>query len=284
MIGKNNFAGKQLVKRAAQAVDIRANIDPMTIGDLLRGHVIGRTHDLPDAGRVAFCNQRALQSGQAQIEQFDQAVAGEHEIRGLDVAMHEPLLVNRLQAPRGLANHRAGRGDGQRPVAADDFLQVHAVDIFRDQEPRAADLPRIVGLDDVGMIDPPGRLHFAFEAAYQPGIAADPLGERLDGHQLVEPGVQRLVDGPHAAFPQLFQKPVLAQLGTLGKPAGRRLIQNIGSHQRQAGFALGTIPGRGFPGDTRQKRNLQAAGGTLPDMRGDAIRLRVRQVLAEKRR
>ncbi len=104
IIGEHDFTGQQLVKRAAHAVDVSADIDAMAVGDLLRGHVIGRAHDLADAGHVAPLGRLAVQSGQAQVEQLDHAVAGEHEIRGLDVAMVEnalpplgsPALVVRL--------------------------------------------------------------------------------------------------------------------------------------------------------------------------------------------
>jgi len=46
-----------------------------------------------------------------------------NQVRGLDVAMNESSLVDRLQAQRGLADDLASVGGGKRAVAAYDFAQ-----------------------------------------------------------------------------------------------------------------------------------------------------------------
>ena len=45
-------AGQEFVERAAQAVDVGADIDGVAVGGLLRGHVIGRAHGLAGAGHL----------------------------------------------------------------------------------------------------------------------------------------------------------------------------------------------------------------------------------------
>ena len=49
--------------------------------------------------------------GQAEVQHLDLAVGGQHEVRRLDVAMDQPVLVDGLQADGRLAGKFGGVGD-----------------------------------------------------------------------------------------------------------------------------------------------------------------------------
>ena len=79
---------------------------------LLRGHVGGRADDQAGRGELRV----ALERGDAEVGQLGRAVAGDHDVARLDVAMDDPGLVGRLQRAGDLGadlGHPPGR---QRPV------------------------------------------------------------------------------------------------------------------------------------------------------------------------
>ena len=96
--------GQDFVEHDADAVPIARRRDREP-GRLLRGHVRQRADDLPVQAPV---QARTLQvRSQPEIEQDDTALAGHQDVRGLDVPMQLPGLVERIDAlgqlPEGIA-------------------------------------------------------------------------------------------------------------------------------------------------------------------------------------
>ena len=76
-----------------------------------------------------------------------------------------------------------------------------AVDVLHDDEvaPRARIAPRVVDLDDVGVLEAGGRLRLAAEARDEGLVLGQVLGQQLDGHPPLEHLVHREVDRRHPA-------------------------------------------------------------------------------------
>ena len=55
-------AAEELVERAAQAVEVGADIDRAAVGGLLRGHVVGRAHRLARAGHFLAGSRTSAQT------------------------------------------------------------------------------------------------------------------------------------------------------------------------------------------------------------------------------
>ena len=133
------------------------------------------------------------------------AGAGERQqdVRGLDVAVHEPRGVRGIE-PRGDLRDDRRRARRLEPAgAAHERVQVGAVDVAHDEVQPAVLLPGAVDRDDVRVVDR-GR---------HPDLAAEALGEVAVGDPLrarrpsARRGAQarssrRPVDDAHAAAPR----------------------------------------------------------------------------------
>ena len=151
-------AGQEVVERAAQAVDVGADVGLAGVADLLRGDVVGR------AEHLALVRQRRRRPGpspahlgQAEVEHLDHRpvpLAGEHQVARLDVAVDHAVLVGVLQAQRRLVDEVAGMGHRQRPARLDQLGQVvgpRRTPWRRRGSRRHAD--GRVGGDDVGVME-----------------------------------------------------------------------------------------------------------------------------------
>jgi hypothetical protein len=153
--GERHPAGEEEVEGAAQAVQVGAG------GAAVAAHAALGGHEVHRAAQLAVAAGRA---GQAEVEQLDHrpglgALAGQHEVGGLHVAMHQPAVVQVGQRQRRLAGHLARQGDRQRPRLADQPPQVRAIDVLQHQHQPAAQPGRVVGGDDVRVVEPAARLH-----------------------------------------------------------------------------------------------------------------------------
>ena len=149
---KRRHARQEIIQRAAQPVDVRADVDGDLAAGLLRGHIIGRADHLTPTRQPPARRQRILEAGQAHVQDLDRAVVRKHHIGGLDVAMHEPLPVRVLQSQGRLPGDLAGIGRRQPSATPNQGRQVPAFHIFHHQEAEAGILPRVGGVDQVGMV------------------------------------------------------------------------------------------------------------------------------------
>jgi hypothetical protein len=99
--GERRLAAQHLVEDAGEAVQVAASIDVLVSRRLLGAHVRRRA-DGHARLRDAVASRRAERPGDAEIR--DHRVAAlEHDVLGLDVAMHHPACVGTAQCIRDLA-------------------------------------------------------------------------------------------------------------------------------------------------------------------------------------
>ena len=161
---EEGLAGQQLVERAAQAVDVRADVHGGLFRDLLRGHVVDGAQGLPGRRQLFAREMGQIRPRQPQVEDLHLAGAGQHQVRRLDVAMHEVVLVGALEAKRCLADDLAGVSHPQRTAAPHHLVQVQPIEQFHDEEPGSGNFAGVVGMDDIGMLHRADGLHFPLEA------------------------------------------------------------------------------------------------------------------------
>src|SRR5204863_2282453 len=97
---KLRLAGQQEIKRGAEAVDIRANIDAVAVDGLFGSEIIGRAQDI----LIVFLGKNVFlvvkEAGQPHVEQLHGAVSVDEDITGLDIAVHQASSVGVLQPQR----------------------------------------------------------------------------------------------------------------------------------------------------------------------------------------
>ena len=197
---------QQLVEHGAQREHVRAR-RRLLAADLLGRHVVGRAHDHARAGHVG---RRHL--GQAEVHDLDLAAALDVDVRGLQVAVDDVLRVGEGEAVADLLHEPELLLERQGRVAADEVLEVVALQELHRHVDLALVFAEVEDGDDVGVVEPRGRLGLAVEALPQLFVGADRRRHRLDGDVAAEDGVVGLEDLAHGALADLADDLVLTQL------------------------------------------------------------------------
>jgi hypothetical protein len=153
------------------------------------------------------------------------AALGDHEVVGLDVPVDDALDRRCLEPLGGEDRDLDGLQLAEDADLRVELAHVAAPDVLHGDVVEAVHVPRVVDLDDVGVVQLGGGARLHEEALDEGGVALDEvLGEQLDGGLALEGGVEGPVDRSHAAFAQLLLEPVGTDL-----PAGERIIRHLRS-------------------------------------------------------
>ena len=114
-VAREGDASRQhLVEHTAERPDVRALVDRQS-ARLLRAHVRGRAEDDPCAppavasGARVRVGRRPIATdglGEAEVQHLDHAAGCDLDVRGLQVAMHDPLVVGDFEGLGDLARNR----------------------------------------------------------------------------------------------------------------------------------------------------------------------------------
>ena len=127
-------AGQQREQGCPQAVDVDGRPDVPIAPGLLGRHVLGRAHRL--AGHAGGLG-RLQRLAQAQVDQVRPVLPVHHDIRGLDVAVHDAAVVGVLHGPGDRLEVGRGPTRVERPALADHPAQAPPVDQpHREEQPR----------------------------------------------------------------------------------------------------------------------------------------------------
>ena len=143
--------------------------------------------------------RRVHRLGEAEVEDLDLAVRRELDVRGLQVAVDDPLLVRRLEGLGDLAGDGEGLVERER-AALQPLGEVFALDELHDEGADAARLLEAVDRGDVGVLQLGEELRLALEAGEALGVGGERLGQDLDRDLALQLRVGRPVDDPHAAL------------------------------------------------------------------------------------
>ena len=149
----------------------------------------------------------------------------EQDIRRLDIAMNQTLLVSGRQSLGNLHSDAQDLGGLQQSAPVDLLLQRLAGDVLHDQVGRTTRL--LDGEDGHHVVMTDGRCGPCF--AQKPLDGSRIVGKRrrqqLDGHDPLELGVKRLEHNAHAAVSDHFDDLVEPQLADA--PGGRARFEEI---------------------------------------------------------
>ena len=107
---ERHATGQAAIDHRAERVHVRAMIDRLAAG-LLGRHVRGRADH-------ATLGQRPGRVGELrdpEVEHLPDAVVGEEQVVGLEIAMHDARGTRELEHAADLLDQRASRGPGRGP-------------------------------------------------------------------------------------------------------------------------------------------------------------------------
>ncbi len=235
------LAREQLVEHGPQREDVGAGIG-LGAPHLLGGHVVRRAHHHPGAGHL-----RGADAGQAEVHDLDAPVGQDADVGGLEVAVHDPLLVRVGQPFRDLLHHVELVPQVVEAPGGDQLLEVGPVEQLHGQVELALLAAEIEDGDDVRMVEARGGLRLAVEPLDELVVGGVELGHRLDRDVTVQRPVVGAIDVAHGPRANLGDDQVLADL-----LAFHRHIQG-GPHRERT-----PLSPSGYP-PTRSRRREVAA-------------------------
>ncbi len=141
-----------------------------------------------------------LDAGDAEVGELDVPLQVEHDVRRLDVAVHDTGVVREVERIAQLAHDVRRDVQLEAFLAVEEALQFLAADELHDQVGEVAFLAEVVDLHDIGVAQPRGGLRLADESRrvvprslVVDGIPAD----RLDCHPALQLRVESLIDDAH---------------------------------------------------------------------------------------
>ena len=172
--------------------------------------------------------------GDAEVGDLHLAVAGDEDVRRLDVAVDDAARVGRGERERD----RDGRVDGpigtDASLVAEDVGEAAPVDVLHDDVVGAGRLAPVVDADDVRVVEVGGRLRLAAEALDERRVVRELGEEHLERDRAVEQLVSSQEDVGHAApTDPALQLVALVQNGGVGlrhvEPAYRPVESRSGA-------------------------------------------------------
>jgi hypothetical protein len=159
--------------------------------------IVGDLDALADGasiGSIAFARPK--------VEDLDRAVGPYLDIRGLQIAVNDPLLVSGLQRLRNLLRDRQGFIEWNR-AASYALREVIAFDEFHHERGSALTLFESVDGCDIGMIQRGEDFGFALKTCEPIVVSGERWRQNLDRDLTLQLGVGGSIYLPHPAFADL---------------------------------------------------------------------------------
>jgi len=200
-------AGEHLEQYDAEREQIGARIG-REAEHLLGRHVLGRA----ERG-AGLRHARRRHVRHAEVGELGAPVRVQHDVRRLDVAMHDREALRVVERVGHLRHQLRGRRVRQALAFLEDLLQRAALEQLHRDVGDALVHADVVDGDDVGVVEAAGRARLAQEAlAHLVHDVGRQVGQqRLDGHLALDERVDRPVHGAHRAAPELTEDPVTAE-------------------------------------------------------------------------
>src|SRR4029077_7747851 len=154
----------------------------------------------PRGGRCDFC--------QAKIQDLGMTALGRKNICRLNIAMHDPLRVRRIERIGNLDAERKQRLQLHRTVA-DAMFQRHAIEVLHDDERLAVLVTDVVDGADIRMVECRCSSRFTAESLERLPVLRHILRKEFQCDEAVKASVLGLVYDSHASAAELFDDAVM---------------------------------------------------------------------------
>ena len=166
---------------------------------LLGCHVLERADDHAVAGQFRLlqghlgqsCRERrrARLLRQAKVQELGAAL-GQHDVRGLKIAMRDPQLVRFGQRARNLCRVSQSLLRRQRPPD-EPLFQRFAFQVLHDQKIHAVLMANVMEAADVRMREFGNCLGFAFQPLFERNVRGEACGQNFNRNLAVQPRIAR---------------------------------------------------------------------------------------------
>ena len=231
-------AGQHLVQEYAERPDIAPLIDGLR-PDVLRAHVGEGTEMRIDANR-----RHVLDRGNAKVENLHSTVTEQHDVRWLDVAMHDAVRVREADTARNLQGDRSRILERHSPPLQASLQRLAVVEWHRQKQLPVVGLADFEDGADVWMVERCRRTRLDEESLLRRRLSAEGRGEELQRDVAAQARVVRLVDNPHPTHIDELQHQVLPDAPSFpsgdlrsrprgrGRDRGRQSIHQPGAFVR----------------------------------------------------
>ena len=161
-----------------------------------------RVADAPASASAAPSGAALEGLGQAEVEHLHLAVGRDLDVRGLEVAVDDALVVRGLERLGNLLRDAQRLDERDRP-AAQAIREVFALHQLHHQRAAAAGFLEAVDAGDVRMAERGQHLRLAVEARHAVLVVREVLGQQLQRDVAVQARVGRAEHLSHAASPEL---------------------------------------------------------------------------------
>ena len=174
-------------------------IDRARTLDLFRRHVMRRPDHVLGAGQAAFLRRHPNDFRNAEVRDLYPAIQVDQNVFRLDVAMHDAVVMRKLQGFADLRHDRQGL-IRSKPTGPLHFAQVGPAHIFHDQVMQVARFPEFMNGDNVRMRQFGEGPRFAIKAFSKPGRLSDLGRQDLQRYQSIQRLLPRFVNCAHPAL------------------------------------------------------------------------------------
>ena len=179
------------------------------------------------------------------------------DVRGLQIAMDDPLLVRRFERLGDLFRDRQ-RFVERDGTAHDSLGEILARDQFHDKSVHPAGFFKAVDVGDVRVVQRRQGLSFACEPCEPFGIARDQIGQHFDRDVTIQLRIARPIHYAHSAGTEAREDFVRAEAGTRGEGQILWIIW------AGAAAPTGLLASDAAPATDRAMKMIGAQHGTAP--------------------
>jgi hypothetical protein len=201
------------VQDHAEGEDVASGVDRLAL-DLLGRHVARGSHELAGPCEKPFGGELrgaveigvGVELGEAEVENLDLALARQHDVGGLEIAMHHAPVVRRRHRVEQLVGELEQAGNRQA-ARRDRAVESLAFDQLHGQEVRAVRLLDRVQRHDAGVVDRGCGARLALESLETLEVRRELAWQHLESDPAPQLGVLGEVHLSHPSGADALEDP-----------------------------------------------------------------------------